>query len=141
MKNLILTLVFAISFSVQSQEKINWITNIEEGLKLGKEQNKIVFIYFGAKKCVPCRSVEKYEYSNPEFIKYSKDLIMVKIFDDLDKEKVDWQSYIQKSRKTYKIKINPRFILIKNGEEIASFFTYVRKPGDLLTKFKTYISE
>lgn len=140
MKKIIL-LALLISTQTYCQNQINWHTNIEDSLQIAKDQNKTVFLYFGTKKCVPCKTVEKYEYSNPEFIKYSEKLVMIKIYDDLDTSNKKWQYYIKSSREKYKVEINPKFILIKNEKIIASFFKYVKKPNDLMKKIDAYLTK
>lgn len=114
------------------QEKIDWKFSIEEGLKLGKSENKEVLIYFGEDKCVPCRMVKKYAFLKEDFIQYSRKFIMVKVYDDFDKSKTEKQLYIKKYRDEYDVKAVPTFILSKSDGSKTSFFAYVRKPQDLI---------
>lgn len=138
MKKLLTLLFLIIPLTINSQEKIEWISNIDKGIKLGKKANKDVFIYLGEKKCVPCRSVEKYAFSTEKFINFSKKYIMVKVYNDLDKTKNLEQEYFKKAKKRFKTKMVPRFIVIRKGIEIANFFAYIKSPETLIDKIKSY---
>lgn len=138
MKKLFFTLALFVSISTQAQEKISWLSNIDEGIELGKEKNKDVFIYLGEKKCVPCRAVEKYAYTSPKFINFSKKFIMVKVYNDLDKTKTEEQKYFKEAKARFKAKMVPRFIIMRNGKEIANFIEYVKTPEILIDKINSY---
>lgn len=139
MKNSAIILLLLVSFYTYSQE-INWIDNIDRGIELGKQTKKDVFIYLGEKKCVPCRAVQKYAYTNPKFIEFSKKFVMVKVYNDLDKTKVKEQKYFKSAKERFRTKYVPRFIIIRNGKEIANFFKYVKTPETLINEINTHIN-
>ncbi|EIJ40670.1 thioredoxin family protein [Galbibacter orientalis] len=145
-KLLILIIFFSSTCLGFSQEKstdeltelVEWVYNVDEGIKLGEKADKDVIIYFGMKKCVPCRFIKKYAFVTEEFKEYSKKFVMVKIYDDLDKENTENQEYVKKYREIYGIESVPTMVLLKRNGEQDSFFTYVRKPDDLINQIEEY---
>ncbi|MEL4308410.1 thioredoxin family protein [Joostella sp. CR20] len=119
-------------------ELIEWAGTVDEGLQLGKELDKDVIIYFGMKKCVPCRFIVKNAFVTEEFKKYSEKFVMVKVYDDLDKENTKNQEYVKKYREQYAIKSVPTMVLLKRNGEADSFFTYIKQPQDLITQIESY---
>lgn len=65
--------------SVVAQEKIDWVTNEEEGLKEAKASGKLAMIDFYASWCAACMEFEKLTYTDPEVIKESKNFLNIKI--------------------------------------------------------------
>ena len=123
-----MTLFLLISFygfsqeTTETTEKIDWNDNIENGIEIGQKQNKEVLIYFGMDKCVPCRMIKKYAFTQTEFIEYSKKYIMVRVYDDLDKSNTENQKYVKKTRAEYEIEAVPTIVLLKNDGTKSSFF-------------------
>lgn len=112
--------------------KIDWHYNIKDAIALGKQQNKEVLIYFGMKKCFPCRLVKKYAFDKKEFVDYSRKFIMVRVYDDLDKTNTKNQNYVKTTRAAYNIKSVPTFVLLKKDRTQPSFFAYIKKPQELI---------
>ena len=140
MKKIILTIAFFTCLQSFSQD-IDWQTDIDSAIMYGKENNKDVFIYLGEKKCVPCRTVQKYAYDTKKFQDFSKKFVMVKVYNDLDKSKKEALAYFNKAKKRFNTKMVPRFILIRNEKEIANFFAYVKSPEDLIDKITPYLKK
>lgn len=65
--------------SVTAQEKIDWVTSEEEGLRQAKSSGKVAMIDFYASWCAACMEFEKLTYTDPEVIKESKRFVNVKI--------------------------------------------------------------
>lgn len=126
-----------LGFSQETSEKIDWKDNIANGIAMGKEQNKEVLIYFGMDKCVPCRMIDKYAFTQSEFIEYSKKYIMVKVYDDLDKTDTENQDYVKETKSAYDIESVPTIVLLKNDGSKSSFFAYVKSSQDLIAKIES----
>ena len=80
MKTLILILFFFSlnSYSAAVPKGIDWHTGtIEKAFKLAKEQNKHLFLYWGAVWCPPCNHIKKKVFTNPAFQKEVKNFISV----------------------------------------------------------------
>lgn len=136
MQKIFVVLMLIISCSLFAQDSIKWNKNIEDALKLGKEKNKQILIYFGMDKCVPCRMIKKYAFDEQEFIEYSKKYIMVKVYDDLDKTNVKNQNYYKNSKELYGIKSVPTIVVFKRDGTKSSFFAYIKKPKDLIDQIE-----
>ncbi|TLG99052.1 thioredoxin family protein [Bizionia argentinensis JUB59] len=132
---LIILVILTTTFSF-SQEQINWKDTIKEGISLAEKQNKDVLIYFGMDKCVPCRMLNKYAFTKEEFIEYSKKYIMVKVYDDLDKENVENQEYVKSTRAEYQIEAVPTIVILNKDGSQHSFFAYVKSPQELIDQIE-----
>lgn len=64
---------------VAAQEKIDWVTSEEEGLRQAKSSGKVAMIDFYASWCAACMELEKLTYIDPEVIKESKRFVNIKI--------------------------------------------------------------
>ncbi len=140
MKNNLMILLLLVSFygfSQESVEKIDWIYNINNGIEIGTKQNKEVLIYFGMEKCVPCRMIDKYAFTQSEFIDYSKKYVMVKVYDDLDKSNTENQEYVKTTRTEYGIESVPTIVLLKDDGTKSSFFAYVKSPKKLIEQIES----
>jgi thioredoxin-related protein len=92
MKKRVLGFVFllAVTFSwspesLGSPQKVNWQT-YEEGMAMGKEEAKKVFIYFWATWCGYCRRMDAITFNDPGVVSFlNENFISVRV--DLDKEK------------------------------------------------------
>lgn len=137
-KLIILFLLVSIyGFSQEAAKTIDWNYNIENGIEIGKKQNKEVLIYFGMDKCVPCRMIHKYVFNELEFINYSDKYVMVKVYDDLDKSNIENQEYVKKTRAEYGIEAIPTIVLLKNDGTKSSFFAYVKSPQELIEQIES----
>mgnify|MGYP000126723990 CR=1 FL=1 len=139
MKRIVFLLILVFSISIFSQEnikKIDWKDNIEKGIKIGKKQKKEILIYFGKDKCVPCRMIDKYAFTQKEFIDYSNKYIMVKVYDDLDKSNLKNQEYVKKTKTEYGIESVPTIVLLKDDGTKSSFFAYVKNPQELIKQIE-----
>ena len=65
--------------SVTAQEKIDWVTSEEEGLRQATASSKVAMIDFYASWCAACMEFEKVTYTDPEVIKESKRFVNIKI--------------------------------------------------------------
>lgn len=135
---MILILVFSISvFSQETTKKIEWENNIEKGIEVGKKQKKEVLIYFGKDKCVPCRMIDKYAFTQKEFIDYSNKYVMVKVYDNLDESNLENQEYVKKTKAEYSIESVPTIVLLKEDGTKSSFFAYVKNPQELIRQIES----
>lgn len=80
-------IVFIIGFSsnVAASGSIRWLS-FEEGMALGKNQNKKIFIHFTAEWCYFCTQMEKSTFSDPVVISaLNENYIPIRV--DYDREK------------------------------------------------------
>lgn len=53
-------------FMVGSEGKVNWVSNYDRAMDMGKTENRSVMIYFYTTWCSWCRKLERDTYSNDE---------------------------------------------------------------------------
>jgi len=79
MKRLLFTLFITIATLSNAQEA-NWITDFDQAKEASKEANKPILMYFtGSDWCSPCKLLKKDFWQNPEFLKQSKDFILLEV--------------------------------------------------------------
>lgn len=98
-------------------ESINWRTTLETAMDSSKLIGKPIIIYFGANWCAPCKMTEKIVFSDPEFIKFSKKYLMVKIYDDLKEGDTIKYRYQNKIKSIYEVEAIPTFIVLNKNHK------------------------
>ena len=113
-----------------SSESIKWYS-YDEGMVLGRSEEKRIYINFHADWCVYCKVMEKKTFQNPAVISYlNKYFISIKI--DTEKE----------TKITYKYGVSAlpdNWFLFKNGDIIGRRKGYI--PPDLFIKILKSIPE
>ncbi len=66
----------------ENQNKLVWLKNYQEALKIAKEQNKKVFIDFTGFTCTNCRWMELNMFSKPQVINELKKMVLVRLYTD-----------------------------------------------------------
>ena len=111
-------------------ESIKWYS-YDEGMVLGRSEEKRIYISFHADWCVYCKVMEKKTFQNPAVISYlNKYFISIKI--DTEKE----------TKITYKYGVSAlpdNWFLFKNGDIIGRRKGYI--PPDLFIKILKSIPE
>jgi len=111
-------------------ESIKWYS-YDEGMVLGRSEEKRIYINFYADWCVYCKVMEKKTFQNPAVISYlNKYFISIKI--DTEKE----------TKITYKYGVSAlpdNWFLFKNGDIIGRRKGYI--PPDLFIKILKSIPE
>jgi thiol:disulfide interchange protein len=98
---------------IQSTEKettmqIQWVYSLSDGLKLAKEKNKPLMVYFYADWCGWCKKLEMETYRDSEVMKLSSNFVCVKVNTDRN---------IDESRK-YKVSGLPTIVFLKSDGKI-----------------------
>ncbi len=97
----------------ESQVKLDWIKNLEEGKELAKKENKTVLIDTYADWCIACKELEEYTFSDPEVAETLKNYVLVKV--DFTKQ----NEANEKLRSDLKVIGMPTLILLDpEGKEI-----------------------
>ncbi|WP_442845013.1 thioredoxin family protein [Leeuwenhoekiella sp. H156] len=134
---IILIMIFGLSENI-NDETIDWNTNLESAMELADSENKPIFIYFGADWCAPCRITENQVFSESKFIEFSKKYIMVKIYDDFNKENKKGFDYYQEKKTEYKITSIPVFVIVNKKVEKGRFSGIFHTPMELINKINSY---
>jgi len=93
-------------------EKIDWVKNHADGLRLARESGKPALLYFTADWCGPCVELKKYVWSDKRVIKASTQL--VNIYVDVDKDSATLAAYKV-------LRIPTVFFLSPAGEIVAKY--------------------
>jgi len=111
-------------------EGIKWYS-YDEGMVLGRSEEKRIYINFHADWCAPCKYMEKTTFSNPAVIAYlNKYFISIKV--DIDKE--------TKIANKYSVRAIPdNWFLFKDGDVIGRRKGYI--PPDLFIKILKSLPE
>ncbi|MBK23334.1 MAG: hypothetical protein CME70_04950 [Halobacteriovorax sp.] len=90
MKILISLVIFLSSLAYAGIPKgVDWHKgSVESAFKLAKEQNKPLFLYWGAIWCPPCNHIKKKVFTNPSFQKEVKNFIAVYLDGDTDRAQI-----------------------------------------------------
>ena len=76
----------------QTKDSLHWLKSPEEGLKVAKQLNQLVFIDFTGYTCVNCRWMEKNIFPQPKIKKaLEKNFALVKLYTDGGKDYQKWQ--------------------------------------------------
>jgi thiol:disulfide interchange protein DsbD len=115
---------FPARYSAASVEKVHlpWISDLEEGKRLAKAENKKIMIDTYADWCVACKELEEYTFSTPGVSERLKELVLVK----LDFTKKDEAN--EALRKSLKVIGMPTIIFLNpDGTEINRFSGFMKK--------------
>ena len=107
----------------EAAQEIHWIENIDQGLALGKEQDKPLLIDFTATWCPPCKKMEDSTFSNPGVIKKTDSFVTVRI--DVDKQAEIANNYKSNAGKYGGIGIPNILFLNKEGNELKHPIGYL----------------
>ena len=103
--------------SAASSKSIKWFT-YDEGMRLGKSENKKVFLHFYATWCKYCKIMENETFQDASVVSYlNENFISIKV--DTTKEK--------KLSSDYGVRGLPAtWFIAENGEEITKVPGYIR---------------
>ena len=121
-----LSLVIGIACVAPASESINW-HSYEEGMVLGKVEEKKVFLHFYADWCAFCRKMAKDTFQDPNVIAYlNENFIPIMVNTDKDQETAAGYSVLGLPFTVF---------LTEIGEPIASVPGYI-PPDTLLSMLK-----
>ncbi len=118
--------VFILPFMVRGED-LKWNDKIEDGIALGKKENKPIFLLFtGSDWCPWCVKLEKELLSSKEVQDYLKGLVLIKLDyrrkkDPVSKER---EKYILDNKKKYGVKGFPTIILIDSKGNVKDKIGY-----------------
>lgn len=129
-----LTVIFspaALLADETAKPAIHWVRNIDEGLKLAREQKKDVLINFtGHGWCHYCTLLDEEIFSKPEFAAAQKDFILVELdYPSAEDYPEGLQELYQGWKKKYLITGNPIVVLTDESGTPYAYTGYIPKIG------------
>jgi len=106
--------------------KIQWVTNLAEGLRLARESGKPVMLFFTADWCAPCLELKKYVFTDKHVVAASTRLINISIDADKDYETLS----------AYKVRGIPAVFFLSPRGEIVSKYGGDRSAGSFAKEMK-----
>ena len=107
--------------------KIQWVPDLNEGLRLAKESGKPAMLYFTADWCAPCVELKKYVFSDRRVAEVSRRLVNVYI--DVDKN--------YDAIAVYKVRGIPAVFFLSPGGEIISRYSGDRTAAAFIKQINT----
>jgi thiol:disulfide interchange protein len=102
---------------------VQWQPNYKTAIALGKRTGKPVFVDIYATWCGPCKMLDEFTYSDPRFIKESRNWVMVKV--DAEKNRENMALAIRLGVEAY-----PTMALLSpKGKHITSYSGYWDAPS------------
>ncbi len=124
----------------------SWITDMEEGFKIAKKENKAVFALFtGSDWCPPCKKLHHEVLESQEFLNLAKDNLVLIMFDFPRMHKLDpaQSKYNNEQKSKYHIRGFPTVVMLdKNGNELNRWVGYrTTELVNTLSKYKAALGK
>lgn len=113
----------------------DWHKNLDEAMKIAKQENKILFIDFTGFTCTNCRWMETKMFPKPQVSELMSRMVKVKLFTDRPQE-----PYIS-NKKFQMEKFNsielPLYVLMKPNAELIGTKAFTRDEGEFVSFLKS----
>jgi thiol:disulfide interchange protein len=111
--------------------KIQWVPDLNEGLRLAKENGKPAMLYFTADWCAPCVELKKHAFSDRRVAEASRRLVNIYIDVDRNHEAVA----------DYKVRGIPAIFFLNPGGEIVSSYSGDRTPASFVKQMNAVATQ
>jgi len=112
-------------------KEIKWYKSFNEGLKVAKEEKKILMVDFEANWCIWCKKLDETTYNAPQVIALSKKFIPVKVNCEEDT--------VTPSR--YGVNGLPTIIFMNFEGQVIHQIVGYREPDDFVVEMKKVLNE
>jgi thioredoxin:protein disulfide reductase len=114
-----------------SANKIQWVSDLDEGLRLAKENGKPAMLYFTADWCGPCVELKKHVFSDRKVAEASRRL--VNIYVDVDRNHT--------AAAEYRVRGIPAIFFLSPGGEIVGRYLGDRTPSSFVKQMNAVASQ
>ena len=127
---------------VETESEHGWITNLEDGFKIAKKDNKHVFVLFtGSDWCPPCKKLHHDILESEQFEKFAKDNLVLIMLDfprkKQNKLSPEQTKYNQNLSRKYHVRGFPTVVMFNaDGKELNRWVGY--RPSDVQTMIGKY---
>jgi thioredoxin:protein disulfide reductase len=114
-----------------SANKIQWVSDLDEGLRLAKESGKPAMLYFTADWCGPCVELKKHVFTDRKVAEASRRL--VNIYVDVDRNHT--------AAAEYRVRGIPAIFFLSPGGEIVGRYLGDRTPSSFVKQMNAVASQ
>ena len=114
-----------------SANKIQWVSDLNEGLRLAKENGKPAMLYFTADWCGPCVELKKHVFTDRKVAEASRRL--VNIYVDVDRNHT--------AAAEYRVRGIPAIFFLSPGGEIVGRYLGDRTPSSFVKQMNAVASQ
>jgi thiol:disulfide interchange protein len=111
--------------------KILWVPDLNEGLRLAKENGKPVLLYFTADWCAPCVELKKHVFADRKVAEASRRLVNIYIDVDRNHDAVA----------DYKVRGIPAIFFLNPGGEIVARYLGDRTPASFVKQMNAVATQ
>ena len=109
--------------AVSKAPTVHWLTSLPEALQGAQKSHKPVLVDFYTTWCGPCKMLDQYTYPNAEFVRESRQWVMVKLDAEASPENV-------RAARTYQVTGYPTLAFMKSdGTLMGGAVGYWDAPG------------
>ena len=111
--------------------RVSWVADLNEGLRLAKETGKPVMLYFSADWCAPCVELKKHVFSDRKVAEASRRL--VNIYVDVDRN--------HDAVADYRVRGIPAIFFLNPGGEIVGRYLGDRTPSSFVKQMNAVATQ